>query len=178
MARLLGYSTLDGMAAARGRVAGWLRWLGGLGWLDGRTRRARTLERIRRLSWREFELLLGEVYRQRRYLVAGNRLAGGDAGVDLLLRRGGRRTLVHGRHWRRPVVDADPVRRLGDAVDARRGDAGVLVTCGRFTRAARVLARQRAVALVDGRRLYAMVARTDGALARAVLTSPDWPEHD
>lgn len=154
------------------------RPFGDLAGLGRRGRRERTLERLRALGRREFELLLGEVFRQRRYLVAGNWLAGGDAGVDLLLRRAGRRTLVQGRHWRRPVVDADHVRRLADAVEARRADGGVLVTCGRVTRAARLLARRRSIDVIDGRHLYAMVSHTDGPLARTVLTSPDWPDAD
>lgn len=172
MARLLGDAPFDGLAAARGRVASWLAGRGRRG------RQERALDRVTRLGWREFELLLGEVFRQRRYLVAGNRLAGGDAGAELLLRRDRRRTLVHGRHWRRPVVDTDQVRRLADAVEARRADAGVLVTCGRVTSAARALARRRSIDLVDGRRLYTMLSRTDGPIARSVLTSPDWPDAD
>lgn len=154
-----GAGVLSRLTAARGR---------------GPAGRELVLERIRHLSGRELALLLGEVYRQRRYVVVGSWLAGGDTG-DVVLRRQRSRMVVHGRHWRRPVVGGEEVDQLWAAVESRRADAGVLVTCGRFSREARAAARGRPLELIDGAGLFAMVERSRGAMASAVLAPGERP---
>ncbi len=62
--------------------------------LDTRT----TLESLAAGGWRQFELLVGEAFRRQGYAVEETGLGGADGGIDLILRKDGRRTLVQCKH--------------------------------------------------------------------------------
>lgn len=58
------------------------------------------LDSIKNLSWREFEELVGEVFRRQGYLVLENPSEGVDGGIDLRLRKNAQMTLVQCKHWK------------------------------------------------------------------------------
>ena len=76
--------------------------------LDTRT----GLESIAALGWRDFERLVGEAFRRRGYSVEETGLGGADGGIDLILRRDGRRILVQCKQWRRERVSVNVVREM------------------------------------------------------------------
>jgi len=126
------------------------------------------LDTIRQMSWREFELLVGEVYRRQGYRVEETGGGGPDGGVDLVLRRSGETALVQCKHWRQSKVRAPTVRELRGAV-ARDGAArGIFVTCGEFTAEAVAEAQGRPpLELVNGEALLELVG-----LAQAQAAPP------
>jgi restriction system protein len=74
----------------------------------GRVKRERLLEATaavaspnaaKSLSWREFEMLVGEVFRGKGYSVQET-APGADGGVDLELQKDGELYLVQCKHWR------------------------------------------------------------------------------
>lgn len=111
------------------------------------------------MTWREFELLLSEVYRRQGYAVAELGGSGPDGGVDLVLRKDGRKTLVQCKHWKAYSVGAPVVRELLGVMTDRGADAGQVVTSGQFTEQAREFAASHSIALIDGRQLEAMLAK-------------------
>lgn len=52
------------------------------------------LDSIAALGWRHFEQLVGEAFRRQGYTVEETGLGGADGGIDLILRKNGRRVLV------------------------------------------------------------------------------------
>jgi restriction system protein len=72
--------------------------------LDTRT----GLDSIAALGWRDFEHLVGEAFRRQGRAVEETGLGGADGGIDLILRRNGKRMLVQCRQWRCEKV---PVKR-------------------------------------------------------------------
>jgi restriction system protein len=54
---------------------------------------------VSQLSWKEFELLVGEAFRQRGYAVVETG-DGADGGIDLVLTKNGDRCLVQCKHWK------------------------------------------------------------------------------
>ena len=52
------------------------------------------LDSIAALGWRRFEQLVGEAFRRQGYTVEETGLGGADGGIDLILRKDGRRVLV------------------------------------------------------------------------------------
>ena len=64
-------------------------------------RRQRTPADLAALSWEQFEEVIADAVRRHGYVV---RETGGrgtaDGGVDLVLTRGGERTVVQAKHWR------------------------------------------------------------------------------
>lgn len=57
------------------------------------------LTTLEALSWREFEQLLADAFRQQGFAVTEGRGRGPDGGVDLRLRRDGQVHLVQAKHW-------------------------------------------------------------------------------
>lgn len=110
------------------------------------------------MSWREFEALIAEAFRQQGFTVAENPTGGADGGVDLVLRRDSRLYLVQCKHWRRSSVGVAVVRELYGVVTARGAKGGFVVTSGTFTIEARSFAAQCKLQLIDGAALQTMVS--------------------
>ena len=123
---------------------------------------------IAKMDWREFELLVGEAFRQRGYTVVETGGGGADGGVDLELRRGAEVTLVQCKHWKTYRVGLPVVREMLGAMTAKRASSGWVITSGRFTAEARVFAAEHRVELVDGEALPELLdAARAGAWPRA-----------
>lgn len=72
--------------------------------------RTRSINELRSLSWREFEMLVGEFYRQQGYDVAETK-GGADGGIDLDgMDANGRRVLIQCKHWKNAKIGVKIVR--------------------------------------------------------------------
>ena len=110
------------------------------------------------ISWLEFELLVGEYFRQRGFTVAQRAQAGADGGVDIELERDGDRYLVQCKQWRARQVPVETVRELYGLMAAHRAAGAFVVTSGRFTRPAVAFAAGREIELIDGAALEQALA--------------------
>lgn len=117
------------------------------------------------MSWREFELLVGEGFRLQGYQVQEMGGAQPDGGVDLQLRRGNETWLVQCKQWKAMKVGVDVVRELYGVMAARGAAGGFVVTSGRFTPDAIEFAGGRNVRLADGPQLLGLLQRARGATA-------------
>lgn len=136
--------------------------IAGLRW-ERQASRARLLDRqedietLRQMSWRDFERLVAECFARQGYRVQENGGGGADGGVDVVLRdRQGRIVLVQVKHWRGPV-GVSIVRELYGVMAAEGAAAGIVVTCGGFTRDAKAFAEGKALDLIGGYRLLRMI---------------------
>lgn len=116
------------------------------------------VESLRRLSWQEFERLLGEVYRRQGYEVRQRGGPGADGGADLELHKGDEKLLVQAKHWKTWLVKLPQVRELWGAVADERADGAILVTSGKFTSDARAWTQGKNLTLVDGSELALTIA--------------------
>lgn len=115
------------------------------------------LEDIRRLSWRRFESVVGEAFRRRGYSVLEKAVDGADTGIDLVLKKDGRKFYVQCKQWKQTTVGVRPVRELLSVIIARRVAGGYLVTAGKYTQEARDFAQNASISLIDGDALAVMV---------------------
>ena len=114
---------------------------------------------VKALSWQEFEMLVGEVFRFQGYTV--QQTAGGaDGGVDLELKKDGETQLVQCKHWRATKVGVTTVRELFGVMAARGAVGAFVVTSGIFTKEAKSFADGRNITLIDGQALDEMVRLT------------------
>ncbi len=60
------------------------------------------------ISWQQFEILMGEHFRQQGFKVRETE-QGADGGVDLVLERSGEKFLVQCKHWKAYKVGVKPV---------------------------------------------------------------------
>lgn len=122
---------------------------------------------LRDLSWEEFVILIGELFRRQGFEVEIPAPDRTPRGFHLALRHAGERILVQGRHWNRWQVRPKELQEFGRVLAAERVTRGIFVTSGVFTRDAREWAAGQAMELIDGPRLTELVGnfQTD-------------PEHD
>lgn len=115
------------------------------------------IDTIRELSWRRFEELAGEAYRRQGYRVVENDSAGADGGVDLVISRDGKRYLVQCKQWRSQKVGVKVVREMLGLVSAEQAAGGIVITSGQVTRDAIEFAKGKALELIDGENLVALI---------------------
>jgi restriction system protein len=117
------------------------------------------------MSWREFEMLVGEAYRLQGYRVTETGGGGADGGIDLALTKGSEKFLVQCKQWKAYKVGVDVVRELYGVMAAKGATGGFVVTSGRFTDDAKAFAEGRNVQLVDGPKLFSMIKQAKLSLS-------------
>ena len=116
------------------------------------------------MSWREFEMLVGEAFRLQGFRVAETGRAAADGGVDLVLRKGDENFLIQCKQWKAYKVGVEVVRELYGVMAARGAVGGFVITSGTFTADAKAFAEGRNVRLVDGTRLFALIKQAHSSL--------------
>ena len=107
---------------------------------------AKTLDGI---SWLEFELLVGEVFRRKGFSVTERGGNGPDGGVDLELHLGTDKYLVQCKQWKALKVGVVVVREFFGVMAAEGAAGGFIVTSGTYTEEAKAFAQGRNIQLVD-----------------------------
>ncbi len=141
-------------------------------------------EMLSTLNWREFESLVGHVYRRAGYQVD---LRGGsqpDGGIDLILNGDKGRVLVQCKHWKAYQVGVRQVRELFGVMVSEQAAGAILITTHKFTQEARRFAEGKPIQLVDGRAFIALAHQVQREQPMSLLhsvateietTSPDCP---
>src|ERR1035437_3325997 len=117
------------------------------------------------MTWREFEMLVGEAFRLQGYTVVETGGGGADGGIDLVLTRGNEKFFVQCKQWKAFKVGVDVVRELYGVMAARGATGGYVVTSGRFTADAQGFAEGRNVRLIDGPRLFGLIKQARQSLS-------------
>lgn len=130
------------------------------------------------MSWQEFEMLVGEAFRQRGFLALETGGGGADGGVDLVLSKGREKYLVQCKQWRALKVGVTVVRELYGVMAAQGATGGFVVTSGTFTPDAIDFAKGRNIDLIDGPKLGVMIrnatrAGEAGSASHKVAAVPD-----
>jgi len=115
------------------------------------------LESIAALGWRHFEQLVGEAFRRQGYNVEETGLGGADGGIDLILRKGGRRVLVQCKQWRQRQVGERVVREMLGLLVHHEADEVKIACSGTYTRGAEEFAKDKPIELIGGEELLRMV---------------------
>lgn len=159
-----------------GAFAGVLRYVvplaffaGAIASAIGRARRKSLLGRVagstshkslEAMSWREFEMLVGEAFRGRGFRVRETP-PGADGGVDLVMDRDGGRFLVQCKQWKAQTVGVSIVRELYGVMADQGAKGGYVVTSGRFTAEAAAFARGKPIELMDGPALHDLIRNVE-----------------
>ncbi|TKA18399.1 restriction endonuclease [Xanthomonas euvesicatoria] len=121
--------------------------------LDTRT----TLESLAAGGWRQFERLVGEALRRQGYSVEQTGLGGADGGIDLILRKDGRRTLVQCKQWKRQQVGVSVVREMYGLLAHHQAHAVKIACIGTYTKDAERFAEGKPIELIGGEQLLNMI---------------------
>ncbi len=132
-----------------------------------------SLDSLRQLPSKWFEDLLGEAYRRQGYQVTETIGGGADGGVDLVLRRDGKVTIVQCKRWRGKPVPVQTVRELYGVMVDRRADSAKLVATTKFTSEGLAFARGKPIELVDSEALLQLIR----GVQHSSKIPPSVPEH-
>jgi len=133
-------------------------------WRRGDLMKGQTsIETIRNLSWRRFEELVGEAYRQVGYFVIGNPSPGADGGVDLIAQKDGETILIQCKQWKAYKVGVKTVREMFGLFNSERANEVHIITSGEFTDEAKDFARSKPIKLINGPMLVQLVERAQVA---------------
>ncbi len=113
------------------------------------------LESLTTLPWWVSVIVAVFVYIIMAFLVPG---IAGDNGIDLVISRQGKRYLVQCKQWRSQKVGVKVVREMFGLVTAEQAAGGIVITSGQFTREAGKFAKGKALELVDGEQLAALIS--------------------
>lgn len=116
----------------------------------------RDLASVKKLSWQDFELIVAEAYRRSGYAVQEVGQGGADGGVDLVLSRGGKTTLVQCKRWQ-SNVGAPMIREMFGLLVHHGAQEAKIVSASGFTKAAREFVVDKPVELVDGEALLVLI---------------------
>ncbi len=153
-------------------------WLAAaVSWANARKRRSlhdtrSDLDSLADISWREFEMLVGESFRRQGYDVLETGLGGKDGGIDLIVSKGGRRELVQCKQWNRRQVGVATVREMWGLVDHHRADAVHVVSVGGFTADAARFASGKPIHLITGPELLDRIRAAQTGAATAFAPAP------
>jgi restriction system protein len=131
---------------------------------------------IDRLSWRDFEYLVGASLAQQGFTVTHTGGGGADGGVDLVLTKGRESTLVQCKQWRAQKVGVTTVRELYGLMAARGAARGIVVSAGEFTTDAHEFVTGRNIDLVNGRALAEILRGADAGKLKATSAAPTCPK--
>tara|TARA_B100001059_G_scaffold53555_1_gene47823 strand:- start:66628 stop:67512 length:885 start_codon:yes stop_codon:yes gene_type:complete len=113
------------------------------------------------ISWREFEMLVGQFFREKGYKVTET-VEGADGGVDLHLTADDSKIyLVQCKHWKASKVPVNIVRELYGVMMAKSAVGAFVVTSGQFTDDAQAFANGKNIKLIDGRLLASAIKGQD-----------------
>lgn len=111
---------------------------------------------IELMSWREFEILVGEAFKSQGYKVSETS-NGPDGGVDLILSKDDKKILVQCKHWKTQSVGVKTVRELYGVLTASDADEVNIVCSGQFTNDAKAFVNDKPIHLIDGNVLYDLI---------------------
>lgn len=121
-----------------------------------------TQNTLEKMSWRDFENLAVETFRQQGYRVVERGGSGPDGGVDIELHMGKDKYLVQCKQWKVAKVGVATVRELYGVMTAERAVGGFVVASGQFTEEARSFAEGRSIKLVPAHSLLQMIQHNTG----------------
>lgn len=121
-----------------------------------------TQDALEKMSWRDFENLAVETFRQQGYRVVERGGSGPDGGVDIELHMGQDKYLVQCKQWKTSKVGVATVRELYGVMTAERAVGGFVVASGQFTEEARSFAEGRSIKLVPAQSLLNMIQHNTG----------------
>ncbi len=132
------------------------------------------------MNWQQFELLVGQAFRNEGYSVIDGGDVGADGGVDVHLRKEGLTYFVQCKHWKTRKVGVAVVRELYGVIAGAGVEGGFVVCSGSFTNDAKSFAENKQIELVDQRRLNKMLKGVPQSSAKHAIeptvSSPETPE--
>jgi len=123
--------------------------------------RNRSLKKLKKLSWDDFELLCMELFRKKGWKVSGNEKKGADGGVDIWMTKQtwAKRTsaIVQCKRYDDAMVTIKVLREMYGLMYEHEIDEAYIVTTSRFTKECYRFIEDKRIILIDGDALVKML---------------------
>ncbi len=121
------------------------------------TRESTAANPLEKMSWSDFELMVGEHFRQQGFNVQET-AGGADGGIDLVLVKEGAEYFVQCKQWKAYKVGVKIIRELLGVMVGGGAAGGYVVTSGIFTKDAVRFAQDNNIELIDGDELKRIIS--------------------
>lgn len=127
-------------------------------------KRNRTLKKLKRLSWDDFELLTMELFSKQGWKVKGNEKKGADGGVDIWIEKTSFTkknitAIVQCKRYEDALVTIKVIREMFGLMYEYEVDEVYVVTTSRFTKECYSFIEGKKITLIDGITLVKMIER-------------------
>jgi len=121
-------------------------------------KRNRTLKKLKRLSWDDFELLCMELFKKQGWRVLGNEKKGADGGVDIWMKKKSFTkknisAIVQCKRYEDSMVTVKVIREMYGLMHEYNVDEVYIVTTSRFTKECYSFSEEKKMTLIDGKSL-------------------------
>lgn len=124
----------------------------------------RTLKKLKKLSWDEFEILSMELFVEMGWKVTGNEKKGADGGVDLWMQKTSFTkknisAIVQCKRYDDALVTIKVIREMYGLMHEYGADEVYVVTTNRFTKECHPFTQGKNMTLIDGESLVKLIAK-------------------
>ena len=122
-------------------------------------RKYRSVKKLKKLTWSEFEHLCLLFYREQGWRVKGNEQNGADGGIDLWMTKRGTRAIVQCKKYEDAKVTVKVIREMYGLMHEYDVDMAIVVTTSGFTKECDRFVEEKQITLVDGEALVEMIGK-------------------
>ncbi len=122
-------------------------------------RKYRSVKKLKKLTWSEFEHLCLLFYREQGWKVKGNEQHGADGGVDLWMKKRGTRAIVQCKKYEDAKVTVKVIREMYGLMHEYDVDMAIVVTTSGFTKECDRFVEEKQITLIDGETLVEMIGK-------------------
>ena len=123
--------------------------------------RNRSIKRLKKLSWNDFERLCMELFKKKGWTVLGNEKKGADGGVDIWMKKNSLRkktsAIVQCKRYEDALVTIKVIREMYGLMYEYDADEVYVVTTSRFTKECYKFIEDKNIFLIDGEKLVKMI---------------------
>ncbi|MBD3822884.1 MAG: restriction endonuclease [Epsilonproteobacteria bacterium] len=128
----------------------------------GILKKGKTLQKLKKLTWEEFEILCVEVFRAQGWKATGNSIKGSDGGIDIRIKKRSIKGFVQCKRYKDARVGVKVLREmyglLSEHGDNKR-DYVYIVTSNVFTRECYKYINKKNIVLINGEELVDLVRK-------------------
>jgi len=125
----------------------------------------RTLKKLKKLSWDDFERLCMELFQKEGWKVTGNEKKGADGGVDIWMKKKSFTkknisAIVQCKRYDDALVTIKVIREMFGLMHEHNVTEVYIVTTSRFTKECHNFIKGKKITLIDGEKLLKMIHKT------------------